>query len=80
MKTIIIYYGYGEHTRMIARLIKKELNCDILELKPKVPYSTSYQKVVDATEDNLETKELRELEDIKINLEEYDKVILGTPV
>ena len=80
MKTIIIYYGYGKHTRMIAERIKDELECDILEIKPKVPYSNDYQKVVDETTDNLETKETPEIEDIKINLDDYDRVILGTPV
>ena len=80
MKTIIIYYGYGKHTRMIAERIKDELECDILEIKPKVPYSTDYQTVVDETTDNLETKETPEIEDIKTNLDDYDRVILGTPV
>ena len=80
MKTIIIYYGYGKHTRMIAERIKDELECDILEIKPKVPYSNDYQTVVDETADNLETKETPEIEDIKTNLDDYDRVILGTPV
>ena len=80
MKTIIIYYGYGKHTRMIAERIKDELECDILEIKPKVPYSNDYQTVVDETTDNLQTKETPEIEDIKTNLDEYDRVILGTPV
>lgn len=80
MKTIIIYYGYGKHTRMIAERIKDELECDILEIKPKVPYSSDYQTVVDETTDNLQTKETPEIEDIKTDLDDYDKVILGTPV
>ena len=80
MKTIIIYYGYGKHTRMIAERIKDELECDILEIKPKVPYSHDYQKVVDETTDNLQTKDTPEIENIDINLDEYDRVILGTPV
>lgn len=80
MKTIVVYYGYGNHTRMIAEKIKNELNCDILEIKPKVPYSNDYDKIVNMTEDNLETKETREIEDINIDLKDYDKVILGTPV
>ena len=32
---------------MIAEKIQKKLNCDILELKPVVPYSDDYQAVVD---------------------------------
>lgn len=80
MKTIIIYYGYGKHTRMIAERIKEILNCDILEIKPKIPYSSDYQTVVNETEDNLQTRETPEIEDININLDEYKKIILGTPV
>ncbi len=80
MKTIVIYYGYGKHTKMIAEEIKAKLGCEILELKPKIPYSTDYQTVVDETEDNLQTKKTPEIEDIAIHLDEYDKIILGTPV
>ena len=80
MKTVIVYYGYGEHTKMIAEKIKNELDCDILEIKPKEPYSNDYQTVVDETEDNLETKKTREIEKININLDEYEKIIIGTPV
>lgn len=80
MKTIVIYYGYGDHTRMIAERIQEKFGCDILEIKPKIPYSSAYQTVVDETEDNLQTRKTPEIEDIKIHLEDYDKVILGTPV
>lgn len=80
MKTLIIYYGYGKHTKMIADMIKEELGCDILEIKPKIPYSTDYQTVVEETEDNLETRKTPEIEDIDIDLANYDKIILGTPV
>lgn len=80
MKTIIIYYGYGNHTKMIAERIKDKLECDILRILPKVPYSSNYQTVVDETEDNLKTRKTTEIKDIEINLDEYDKIILGTPV
>ena len=78
MKTVIVYYGYGKHTKMIAERIKKDTGYDILEIKPKIPYSNDYQKVVDETEDNLESKKIPEIEDIDIS--SYDRIILGTPV
>lgn len=80
MKTIVIYYEYGKHTKMIAERIKEKLGCEILEIQPKIPYSVDYQTVVDETEDNLESRKTPEIKDININLDEYDKVILGTPV
>lgn len=42
-KKIVVYFSYTGHTKMIAEKISKELNCDILELKPIVPYSNNYQ-------------------------------------
>lgn len=77
---IIIYFSYTGNTRKIANLIKEKLNCDILELKPVIPYSTDYQTVVDE-EQNLEGSEhLREYQDINVDLSKYDTIILGTPV
>lgn len=80
MKTLIVYYGYGEHTKMIAEKIKEELSCDILRLETKVPYSTDYQTVVDETEDNVETKKTPEIKDISVKIEDYETIIIGTPV
>ena len=61
-------------------MIKNKLNCDTLELKPVEPYSSDYQKVVDE-EQNLEgSNHLRKYQDINVVLNDYDTIILGTPV
>lgn len=39
MKPIIIYFSYTNNTRNIAKKIEQKLNCDILVIKTKVPYS-----------------------------------------
>lgn len=79
-KTIVIYHSYTGHTKMVADYIKEKLKCDILELKPKTPFSNDYQTVVDMYENNSINDKVIELEEININLDEYDKVILGSPV
>lgn len=79
-KSIIVYYSYTGHTRMIAEKIKEKLNCDILELKPKDPYSTDYQSVVDQEQDNESNNKTIEIEKIAIDLSKYNKIILGSPV
>ena len=79
-KKIVVYFSYTGNTRKIANMIKDKLNCDILELKPVIPYSDDYQKVVDE-EQNLEGSNHKpQIEDINLNLDDYDTVILGTPV
>ena len=51
-KKLIVYYSYTGHTKMIAKEIKKKLSCDILELKPQIPYSSDYQTVVEEEQNN----------------------------
>lgn len=77
---LIVYYTYTGHTKIIAEYIQKKLNCDILELKPVVPYSTDYQKVVDEEQNNSSSNETPELEKINVDLAKYDEIILGSPV
>lgn len=79
-KTIIIYYSYGTHTKMIAEEIQKELKCDLLEVKPVIPFSTDYDEVVAEYQNNECAKETPEIQKININLDDYDKIIIGTPV
>lgn len=79
-RKIIIYYSYTGHTRIIANMIKEKINCDILELKMKVPYSNDYQTVVDEQQNNEHAKDTPEIEQLNIDLNNYDEIILGTPV
>ena len=80
MKTIVIYYSYSGHTKMIANRIKEKLNCDIQEIVPIKPYSSDYQSLVNNTEDNLQSKVTPEIKPLDIDLSRYDKIIIGTPV
>lgn len=80
MKRIVVYYSYTGNTEKIANHIKEKLACDILELTPRVPFSTDYDEVVAEYQNNsIDNKEVA-INDININLEEYDEIIVGTPV
>ncbi len=79
-KKIVIYFSYTGNTRKIAEKIKKDLDCDILEIKPKIPYSTDYQTVVDEEQRMEGSNHTPEINKINVNLDNYDTIILGTPV
>lgn len=79
-KKLIVYYSYTGNTKMIAERIQKKLKCDILEIKPVVPYSTDYQTVVDEEQNNESTGKTPEIEKIEKNLSNYDEIIIGSPV
>ena len=80
MKTLIVYYSYTGNTKKIANAIKNNLNCDILEVTPKIPFSNDYDEVIAEYQNNsIEDKSI-EIIDIGIDLKEYDKIINGSPV
>lgn len=39
-KKLVVYYSYTGHTKMIAKRIEEKLGCDILEIKPIIPYGS----------------------------------------
>lgn len=76
----MVYFSYTNNTKTIVELIQKKLNCDILRIETKVPYSNDYQTVVDNEQNSEASNHIPEIKDININLDEYDTIILGTPV
>ena len=80
MKTLLVYFSYTGQTKLIADKIKSKLDCDVVELKPTVPFSTDYQEVVDEYQSNESDRKCVDIEDLNINFDEYNKVIIGTPV
>ena len=79
-KKLVVYYSYTGHTKMIAESIQQKLKCDILEIKPVKPYSTDYQTVVDEEQNNESAKKTPEIEKIDKDLNNYDEIIVGSPV
>ena len=80
MKKLVVFYSYTGHTKMIAESIQRKLNCDILEIKPVKPYSTDYQTVVDEEQNNSSVGKTPDIQKIDKNLNDYDEIIIGTPV
>ena len=79
-KKLVVYFSYTGHTKMITDKIKEKLDCDVLEIETVIPYSTDYDTVVNDEQNSERSDFLPEIKDININLNNYDKIILGTPV
>ena len=80
MGTAVVYYSYSNNTRRIAELVAEKLNADLLELVPSVPYSYDYDELVKDEEAKMDQKELIELEPFDLDLDYYDRIVIGTPV
>lgn len=80
-KIIVIYYSYTNHTRMIAEKMKEKLQCDLLEIRPVEDYPDDYQYVVEMSENPTQKDYIEpEIEEIKVDLSQYDTIVIGAPV
>lgn len=79
-KKLVVYYSYTGHTKTIAEKISEMLQCDIVEIKPVEEYSKDYDIVVREEQNSQSRGRKREIEDIKVDLNNYDEIIIGTPV
>lgn len=80
MNKLIVYFSYTGNTRKIANKIKEKIGCDILEIKTIIPYSEDYDTVVNDEQNSEASNHLPKIQDITIDLKQYDEIIIGTPV
>ena len=80
MKKLIIYYSYSNNTKKVAEKIKESIDADICEIETVKPYVGDYNTVVNQGKEEIDSGYKPEIKPININLEDYDTIILGTPV
>ena len=80
MKTLIVYYSYTGHTKIVAQYLQSRLNCDILSLQPLVSYSDDYDVVVSQGKDEVNRKFTPKLQNLDVDFDKYDTIILGSPI
>lgn len=79
-KTLIVYYSLEGGTKLIAETIAKEMKADILECKPKKDINPKgVMKYMRGGRMAMMKKE-PELEKFTKNTNDYDTIIIGTPV
>ena len=78
MKTLIVYYSRSNITKKVAESIREKLDCDVEEVKLEVNYDgpVGYARGI---KDALQEK-IVDLNPLEYDVEDYDRVILGTPV
>ena len=80
MKSLVIYYSLEGNTKLIAETIAKEISADILELKSKKDYPKGGFKKYLWGGKSVMFNQKPELMEININLDEYDRIFIGTPI
>ncbi len=80
MKKLVIYYSFGGNTRTVARKIARALDADLAEIRTVKVYPDDYDVLVGLGKREVESGYVPQLYPLPVNAQEYDTVILGTPV
>jgi len=80
MKSLIVYYSFGGNTKKIAEKIQSKIGGDIAEIKMVNPYTGDYNEIVEQGHDEVRRGYMPAIEDLGVDLNDYDTIILGTPV
>ncbi len=79
LKKLVVFYSFEGNTKFLAKTIAKEINADILELKPKKEIKTKgfFKYPIGGAQVVFGIKP--KLQPIEINPDDYDIIFLGTP-
>ena len=79
-KLLIIYYSWSNgNTERIAKMLQSETDSDILKIDTVVPYSGSYDDVVNQGQNEVQRGYEPEIKPLYINIADYDVIAVGTP-
>ena len=80
MKPLVIYYSYRGNTKSIVDMIQRKIDADVLCIETVVPYGSNYNQVVNQGQDEVNRGYCPKIKPVNVNLNQYDTIILGTPV
>ena len=80
MKTLVVYYSLEGNTAYVAEKIKEKTGAELLRLVPKKAYHDKGLAKFFWGGKSAVMGEKPDLEEINVNLDEYDRVIFGFPV
>lgn len=79
-KMLIVYYSISNgNTRRVAKQLQKATGADLAEIETVVPYTGTYDEIVDQGQQEVNRGYKPELKPLPVDPEEYDIIAVGTP-
>lgn len=79
-KTLIVFFSWGGNTRVVANHIHDIIGGDMIEVETVVPYPDTYEEVIAIAPGELENDYRPELKTSVENIDQYDTILVGTPI
>ena len=79
-KLLTVYYSWSNgNTERIAKKLQSAAGGDLLKIDTAVPYSGSYNEVVEQGQREVDRGYEPELKPLGVNIADYDVIAVGTP-
>ena len=79
-KLLIVYYSWANgNTERIAKKLRDIAGGDMVKIDTAVPYTGSYEEVVDQGQREVKQGYEPELKPLGVNIADYDVIAVGTP-
>ncbi|TBU78416.1 flavodoxin [Phytopseudomonas daroniae] len=79
-RLLVAYFSRTGNTRVIAGLIQRALDTDLLEIQPAVPYPDDYLQTVEQARKERDAGYRPALASGAVDLAPYDTLLLGFPI
>lgn len=80
-KTLIVYYSQAVgNTKKVAERVQKAIGSDILRIDTVVPYEGTAEEISTQGQQEVNSEYKPELKKFDIDLKQYDRFIIGTPI
>lgn len=79
-RTLVVYFSRSGNTRVIAGVIHRQLNTDLVEIEPATAYPEDYFQTVELAKNQRDRGVKPALKHAIANLERYQTVYLGFPI
>jgi len=80
MKSLIVYYSLEGNTELVAGKIQKNLDADVIRLVPKKEYPKGNFKKYLWGGKSVTFGEKPKLEEYSFSIDDYDVIVIGTPI
>jgi flavodoxin len=79
-KMAVVYYSYTNNTKKIAEMIQSKTGAELFQIDTATLYTGSYDEVVNQVQKEINAGFKPPIMELDMQLDQYDTIILGTPV
>ncbi len=77
-KSLVIYYSLQGHTKRVAEMVANKTGADIFRIELEEDYNL--RTVLEISKQHIKNQYIPDLKPFNLNLDEYEQIIIGTPV